>query len=197
MALAPVDLDVAAGGSLAVLGPNGAGKTSLLEILATAARPDAGQLELFGLDPWRHRSEVRRRIGYLAHRPALYPALTALENLEFFARLYGRGRPAAETALERAGLARLAGRPAAELSRGLQQRLDIARSLVNEPELWILDEPDASLDEDGRALLGMLAEGRTLVLATHDLQLARRLCRTQLVLRDGRVERPAISAVAR
>src|SRR5205807_9744530 len=100
----------------------------------------------------RARTGVRRRGGPLAHQPSLYDALTALENIEFFARLHGLGTDAARQALARAGLARFERRPAAELSRGLQQRLALARSLVHDPALWVLDEPDASLDEDGRDL---------------------------------------------
>ena len=194
-ALRPFDLELEVGGSLAVLGPNGAGKTTLLRILATASRPTEGTLELFGREARRHRLELRRRLGYLSHQPALYPALTAAENLEFFARLHGLGAEAAAAALRRTGLAAVARRPAGELSRGLQQRVGLARSLVNDPELWIVDEPDASLDADGRDLLAELARGRTVVLATHDQELARRVCRAQLVLKDGAVQRPPIRAL--
>lgn len=188
MALEPLDLDLEAGERLAVLGPNGAGKTSLLRILATAARPASGQLEIGGLDALRRRQDVRRRVGYLAHQPALYPTLTALENVAFFARLHGLPAVTATRALARCGLGGLADRPASELSRGLLQRVALARSLVHDPALWILDEPDASLDADGRDLLAELAAGRTVVLATHDTELAMRLCRRTLPLRDGRVE---------
>ena len=195
VALDPLDLELEPGDRLAVLGPNGAGKTSLLRILATAARPAGGELEIGGLDALRRRSEARRLVGYVGHEPSLYPALTALENVEFFARLHGLGRPEALRALGRVGLSALGARPAADLSRGLLQRLALARSLVHEPAFWVLDEPDASLDAEGRDLLAELAASRTVVLATHDTDLALWLCRRTLLLRNGGVERPALEAV--
>ncbi|HLQ60565.1 MAG TPA: heme ABC exporter ATP-binding protein CcmA [Candidatus Acidoferrales bacterium] len=188
-ALHPLDLELEAGERLAVLGENGAGKTTLLRLLATAARPAAGELRLFGRDALRERARLRARIGFLAHQPGLYPALTAAENLGFFADLYGLGREQVQRQLELAGLAG-EGRLVGELSRGLQQRLALARSALHDPPLWVLDEPDASLDSAGEALLERLAEGRTLVIATHDRALARRLCGRVLTLRDGRAEAP-------
>jgi heme ABC exporter ATP-binding subunit CcmA len=185
--LHPLDLDVAAGERLAVLGPNGAGKTTLLRMLATAARPAAGSLQVLGRDAVRERTELRRRVGYLAHEPGLYPNLTALENLRFFCSLHGLIRPRAEATLDLLGLREDADRRAAELSRGRQQRLALARSLLHEPELWILDEPDSSLDAAGRELLGSLMEGRTVVMATHDGGLAASLCSRSITLDEGRL----------
>jgi heme ABC exporter ATP-binding subunit CcmA len=186
-ALRPLDLELEVGDRLAVLGGNGAGKTTLLRLLATAARPTAGSLELLGLDAVRARGRLRGLIGYVGHQPGLYSMLSALENLRFFCVLYGLEPSRAGEALELVGLAP-GDRPAAELSRGMQQRLVIARSILHQPELWVLDEPDASLDDEGRLLLRRLAEGRTLVLATHDRELAKDLCGRSLTLRDGRVE---------
>jgi heme ABC exporter ATP-binding subunit CcmA len=191
VALAPLSFELERGERLAVLGPNGAGKTSLLRILATAVRPTTGSLLVDGVTD---RAAIRGRVGYLGHQPAVYDALTVRENLEFFGRLYA----AADVAgvLQAVGLSGLERRPAGELSRGQLQRLALARSLVHDPSVWILDEPDASLDEEGRALLPELAAGRTVVLATHDRDLALRLCRRTLLLRDGRVEeRPSLEAV--
>jgi heme ABC exporter ATP-binding subunit CcmA len=190
VALHPLDIELAAGERLAVLGGNGAGKTTLLRMLATAARPSAGTLELLGLDAVRDRARLRARIGYCGHQPGLYGALSALENLRFYCVLYGLSRSRAVEALELVGLART-DRPAAELSRGMQQRLAVARSVLHDPELWVLDEPDASLDDEGRLLLSGLAAGRTVVLATHDRELAEELCDRTLTLREGRVEQPA------
>jgi heme ABC exporter ATP-binding subunit CcmA len=183
LALAPLDLELAAGERLAVLGDNGAGKTTLLRLLATAARPAAGRLELFGLDATRQRERLRARLGHLGHQPGLYPQLTALENLEFFATLHGLPRGRAAEALE---LVQVENRRVAELSRGQQQRLALGRAVLHAPELLVLDEPDASLDEPGRALLGRLLEERTVVVATHDRALARSLCGRALLLRAGR-----------
>lgn len=186
VALGPLDLELAVGRRLAVLGGNGAGKTTLLRLLATAARPAAGRLELLGLDARRQRERLRARLGYLGHHLGLYAALTALENLEFFATLHGLGRDDARAALELVGLSALARQRVEELSRGQQQRLALGRAVLHRPELLVLDEPDASLDSEGRALLGPFFEGRTVVMATHDAVLAREVCDRALLLRSGR-----------
>src|SRR6266581_2777242 len=159
VAIDNVDLAIDSGEHLAVLGENGAGKTTLLRILATAARPTAGNLQMFGLDAWRERRRLRSRIGFVAHEPGLYPALSAVAR-----------------------------RPARFLSRGMQQRLAIARAVLHDPRLLILDEPDASLDSEGADLLKTVMRGRTAVIATHDHALANRLCHRTLVLRHGRVQ---------
>src|SRR2546423_8513685 len=172
LALLDIDLHVAAGERVALLGDNGAGKTTLLRLLATVARPAAGELRLLGLDAVRQRSALRPRLGWLAHEPGLYPALSARENLEFFCTLHGLPRGRAVECLELLGLMDDASRPAAELSRGRRQRLALARPLLHDPELWLLDEPDSSLDAAGRDLLGRLGSGRTPGFATHDRGLA-------------------------
>ena len=186
VALGPIDLALAAGERLAVLGDNGAGKTTLLRILATAARPAAGDLDLFGLDASRKRERVRARLGYLGHLPGLYAALTARENLEFFATLHEVDRRRVAEALAATGLEAVAGDRVERLSRGQLQRLALARTVLHDPELLVLDEPDASLDAAGRTLLRTLMEGRTVVMATHDRILARELCGRGLLLRAGR-----------
>jgi len=186
LALGPIDLRLVDGERLAVLGDNGAGKTTLLRILATAARPTAGSLQLFGLDASSGRDRVRARLGYLGHRHGLYPALTARENVEFFATLHGVERARVAGALVETGLEAVADRRVEELSRGQQQRLALARTTLHRPELLVLDEPDASLDAAGRGLLSRMMEGRTVVMATHDRPLARDLCGRGLLLRAGR-----------
>jgi heme ABC exporter ATP-binding subunit CcmA len=186
VALGPLDLELPVGARLAVLGGNGAGKTTLLRMLATAARPASGALELLGLDAVRQRDRLRARIGYLGHQVGLYAALTALENLEFFATLHGLGRDAAEEALALVRLRPQSGTRAERLSRGQQQRLALARAVLHRPEALVLDEPDASLDAEGRGLLPGLFEGRTVVMATHDAALARELCGRALLLKAGR-----------
>jgi heme ABC exporter ATP-binding subunit CcmA len=186
LALDSVDLALDQGAHLAVLGDNGAGKTTLLRILATAARPTSGRLEIFGLDALRERKRLRGRIGFVAHAPGLYPALSAAENLEFFCSLQGVERARVSETLALVGLADVAGRPAGRLSRGEQQRLAIGRAILHDPRLLILDEPDASLDSGGADLLAKVMQGRTAVLATHDHALANRLCQRTLVLRSGR-----------
>jgi heme exporter protein A len=198
IALRAVDIDLEAGASLAVMGDNGSGKTTLLRILATASRPHSGELRLFGLDALRQREAIRPRLGWLAHQPGLYGALTARENLAFFCSLHGLPHSRADECLELAGLMGDAPRRAEELSRGRLQRLAIARSLLHDPELWVLDEPDTSLDATGRELVARLAAGRTLIVATHDRELAARLCDRSLELRDGRVvDHPPLSVWGR
>jgi heme ABC exporter ATP-binding subunit CcmA len=186
VALGPLDLELPSRGRLAVLGGNGAGKTTLLRMLATAMRPAAGRLELLGLDAGGQRDRLRGRLGYVGHQVGLYPTLTALENLEFFATLHGLGGAKARAALELVRLGALAGRRVELLSRGQQQRLALARAVLHLPELLVLDEPDASLDGEGRDLLGGLFEGRTVIMATHDAMLAREVCDRAMLLKAGR-----------
>jgi heme ABC exporter ATP-binding subunit CcmA len=181
-----VDLVLDTGDHMAVLGDNGAGKTTLLRILSTALRPTAGKLQVAGLDAFREKRRLRHHIGYVAHATGLYPALTAAENLEFFCDLQEVNRTRVEETLDLVGLTRVAHRPSAELSRGMQQKLAIARGVLHEPRLLILDEPDASLGEDAGDLLARVMHDRTVVLATHDHALANRLCHRTLVLRHGR-----------
>src|SRR5260221_7692891 len=143
---------------MAGLGDNGAGKTTLLRILATAARPTSGRLEIFGLDAVRERKVLRSRIGFVAHTPGLYPALSAAENLEFFCALQDVDRKHVPEALDLVGLTDVARRPAGRLSRGEQQRLAIGRAVLHSPRLLVLDEPDASLDSGGPDLLARVMD---------------------------------------
>ncbi len=186
VALEGLDLVLDSGEHMAVLGENGAGKTTLLRVLATALRPTAGRLRIAGLDAFRDRRRLRHYLGYVAHAPGLYPALSAAENLEFFCDLQGVNRSRSAEVLETVGLAKLAHRRADQLSRGMQQRLAIGRAILHDPRLLILDEPDASLGADAADLLTRVMQGKTVVLATHDQALANRLCPRTLVLRHGR-----------
>jgi heme exporter protein A len=186
IALESIDLTIDTGEHMAVLGENGAGKTTLLRILATAARPTSGGLEIMGLNALRERRRLRGRIGFVAHAPGLYPALSAAENLDFFCTLQGVDRARVAETLAVVGLSEVASRPAGQLSRGMQQRVAIARAILHDPKLLVLDEPDASLGSDGADLLAAVMRDRTVVLATHDHALANRLCQRTLVLRHGR-----------
>jgi len=186
LALEGVDLVLDTAEHIAVLGDNGAGKTTLLRILATALRPTAGRLQIAGLDAFRERRRLRHYLGYVAHAPGLYPALSAAENLQFFCDLQDVSRSRVEEVLDAVGLTSVAHRRADQLSRGMQQRLAIGRAILHEPRLLILDEPDASLGPDAADLLTRVMSGKTVVFATHDQALANRLCPRTLVLRHGR-----------
>jgi heme ABC exporter ATP-binding subunit CcmA len=192
VALEALDLELEPGASLGVLGPNGAGKSTLLRLLAGLARPSAGELQVDGQSA--HAPAARARVGYLGHATLLYAALTAFENLVLAGRLHGVAAPAerARALLEEEGLAAAADRPVAGLSRGTAQRVAIARGLVHEPGLVLLDEPFTGLDRSAaRRLAGRLERlreaGRTLVLVTHDVAQAAGLVDSVLVLVRGRV----------
>jgi ABC-type multidrug transport system ATPase subunit len=164
-ALAPVDLEVPRDSFLVVTGANGAGKTTLLRLLAGLAAPTRGSLDV-GVD--------RSRIGFLAHEPLVYRELTGLENLELFGRLYRlpERRERAGMLLERYGLWEARNERVSAYSRGMAQRLALCRTLLHGPDLLVLDEPYAALDEQGASLLdrelGELAGIRTIVASTHE-----------------------------
>jgi heme exporter protein A len=172
-ALRDVSLELARGQTLVVFGPNGAGKTTLLRILATLLRPHAGEVRVLGRSLPDDGYAVRGRIGFLGHEPLLYRELSGRENLRFHARLHGVAAPAArvEAVLEAVGMQRRAADPVAELSRGMVQRLAVARAVLHEPELLLLDEPLANLDPAAVAQVQPLigaASGSTRVLTSHD-----------------------------
>lgn len=191
-ALEDVTFRVPAGGKVALLGSNGAGKSTLLAILTSLAPPRVGRAVVVGFDVAREGTEVRRRIGVLAHRPMLYEDLTPLENLRFFARLYGRAEPDAriEELLRRVALWRRRDEPTHVLSRGYHQRLAMARALVHEPGVLLLDEPETGLDGDALALLDELmlcAPGVTVLSATHRRERLEAWATGAIVLERGRV----------
>jgi heme ABC exporter ATP-binding subunit CcmA len=192
VALAGVDFAVPAGRVLAVLGPNGAGKSTLLRILAGLARPSAGAVRIGAGAGDRRR--VRGRVGYVGHATFLYPHLSARENLVFAARLYGVADPAARAAalLAEQGLEPLADRAAGSFSRGQAQRLAIARGLVHDPPVVLLDEPFTGLDPTSADRLAarvraLAAAGRAVVFVTHDLAQAAALGHRALLLVRGRI----------
>lgn len=193
-AVAGVDLTVDAGETVAIFGPNGAGKTTLLRLLATLLRPSDGSLRLFGRPVSDGGAYARRRLGFLSHRSFLYPDLTATENLEFYARAFGLAAPAerARQLLDEVGLLGWAHRPVRALSRGLEQRCALARALLHEPDLLLLDEPFSGLDLDATgALRTMLHQvcgrGTTLLMVTHDVAHGLELCRRAIIIVQGRV----------
>jgi len=170
-ALRDVSLDLAEGQTLVVFGPNGAGKTTLLRMLATLLRPHAGEVRVLGRKLPDDGYAVRGRIGFLGHDPLLYRELSGRENLRFHARLHGVTAQRVEATLAAVGMERRADDPVAELSRGMVQRLAVARAVLHEPELLLLDEPLSNLDPAAVAQVQPLigaASGRTRVLTSHD-----------------------------
>jgi heme exporter protein A len=195
-ALAGVDLTLRAGEAVALLGPNGAGKSTLVGILATLLKPSTGQV-LYGGHAAHHDDELRGAIGVVAHESLCYGDLSGRENLLLFARLYAVPEPhdRADEVLRRVGLAGDAERRAARTySRGMLQRLAVARALVHRPQLLLLDEPFTGLDRAGVELLGALlheerARGAILVVVTHDFEAVASLIDRVVVLARGKVTR--------
>jgi len=170
-ALHDVTLDLGAGRTLVVFGPNGAGKTTLLRVLAGLLRPHAGDVRVLGArlpdEGWR----ARGRVGLLTHEPLLYRELSARENLRFHARLHGVAPGRVDETLEAVHLRVRADDPIAELSRGMVQRVAVARAILHDPALLLLDEPLANLDPAAAAVLEPLigrSSGRTRVVTSHD-----------------------------
>jgi heme exporter protein A len=172
-ALEDISLSLGENETMLVLGPNGAGKTTLLRVLATLLRPTAGEVRVLGCalpdEAWR----LRGRVGYLGHEPHLYRDLTGRENLDFAARLHGIGAEAArervDSLLRSVAMERRADERVGDLSAGMRQRLAICRCVLPEPELLLLDEPDAHLDSEGQELSrALIGTGRTRVLVSHD-----------------------------
>lgn len=186
--LVRVDLRVERGEVLLVRGPNGAGKSTLLRVMATALSPTYGSGSVLGFDLVTGREEIRRRIDLLGHQTRLYEDLTGRENLRFAAELFGLDTGAIDGALRGVGLTDVADERVRGYSQGMRQRVAVARALLRRPELLLLDEPYAGLDEGGKdvvdvAILAAHEEGRTVVLATHDP--SRGAAATRTVFMDG------------
>jgi heme exporter protein A len=188
-ALAGLDLAVAAGERVVLVGPNGAGKTTLLRVLATILRPNGGTVEVAGHPLPREAAGARSSVGYAGHEPLVYAGLTSRENLRLHADLRGLDGDAVDRALATVGLEARAGDRVEELSAGMTQRLGLARALVHNPAVLLLDEPTAALDADGReALRGVLRDGgRTVLVATHEPEWFAGLADRTVALRAGRV----------
>lgn len=192
--LRDLDLTVGWGEFLVLFGANGTGKTTLLRILSTQARPDAGTVTVAGYDSRRQPEAVRRRLGVVGHAHFLYENLTCRENLVFYGRLFGVSDPRqrAEAVLSRLGLAGRADHRVRTLSHGMQQRLAIARAILHQPPLLLLDEPEAGLDQQSLAMLKDLLQewrdgGRTVVMTTHNLELGAAWAGRVAVLAEGKL----------
>ena len=191
-ALREVSFNVERGSCLALLGRNGAGKTTLLRILAGLSKTARGSVTILGADA--RAEETRRQIGVLGHGIGIYDELSALENLSLFARLYGLDNPK-KTAMEwldRTGLARVSDGLVREFSRGMRQRLAVARAFIHHPSLLLLDEPFTALDDRAIAVLQELlndarSEGCTIIMSTHQLREALELASDVALINRGRL----------
>ncbi|MCZ7550610.1 MAG: heme ABC exporter ATP-binding protein CcmA [Anaerolineales bacterium] len=187
-----MDFRVERGEFVALLGPNGAGKTTFLRILSSLARPSLGEVKIAGYRLPREAAQVRARLGVVSHLPLLYGDLTAQENLEFYARMYGvsnRRQRIAEV-LDLVGLASRRHDLVRASSRGMQQRLAIGRAVLHNPEALLLDEPYTGLDQDASSMLdetlkSVAAQGRTVVMTSHDLARAEDLATRFDILSRG------------
>jgi heme exporter protein A len=196
-----IDFDLDRGAIAAVTGRNGSGKTTMLRILATLLRPTRGTVTAFGSDIGRMPDALRTRLGYLAHNPGIYDDLTAAENLAFAQRMYGQAADAVARAviLDRVGLADAAHERVRGFSAGMRRRLALGRILLHPPTFLLLDEPYASFDADGIALVNDIARdtasrGGVVLVATHDMDRASAVANVHLDIRDGLLTRVPLSA---
>lgn len=192
-ALDKVSIEVPEGAFLSIFGPNGAGKTTLVRTLATLSRATSGTALVAGFDAKEESDKVREHIGLISHNPMLYPDLTAMENLMFTAQLYGvvNAEERVRELLRAVELDHRRFDVVRTFSRGMTQRLSIARALMNDPDVVFLDEPYAGLDphavEIFDGLIEQLRDGRTFIMVSHDLQKGFDVCTHALVLARGRV----------
>jgi heme exporter protein A len=193
-----VDFHVERGEFVALLGPNGAGKTTFLRILSTLARPSLGEVKVAGYRLPHEAAQVRARLGVVSHMPLLYGDLTAAENLEFYARMYGitNYQPRITEVLNLVGLESRRHDLVRTFSRGMQQRLAIGRAVLHDPEVMLFDEPYTGLDQDASSMLdevlrSVAAQGRTVVMTSHDLARAEDLASRFDILSRGLISASA------
>jgi heme exporter protein A len=179
---------------LTIFGPNGAGKTTLMKVLSTLTRPTEGSALIGGKDVVRDAAVVRKRVGVISHNTFLYAQLTGIENLEFYAHMYRveTGRERALALLSKMELTKRMHDRVGTYSRGMQQRLSVARALLHDPELLLLDEPYTGLDQHASRVLAEVLEGlrdgsRTVIMTTHNLQEGLAGCDRAAIMVEGRL----------
>lgn len=191
-----VDLRVEPGEAVALVGPNGAGKTTTLRIVATLTRPTAGEVRVCGWDVRREAERVRRCVGLVPEQAGVYGRLSALEALRYFGALYGLDRREVDRRTEQLvawlGMEAFCHRPASTYSRGMRQRLHLARALLHDPPVLLLDEPTSGLDAASaravrEAIRSLARQGRCVLLATHSAQEVREVCDRVVVVEAGTV----------
>jgi heme exporter protein A len=193
-ALRGITFTVAPGEIVALVGPNGAGKTTLLRIIGTLTRPNAGRVMIGSVSALTHANAARTAIGFVGHQTFMYDDLTAWENLNFYARLYDlpNREQTSRTVAARVGIENRLNDVTRTLSRGLQQRLTIARMLLHEPAVLLLDEPYTGLDKVAADLLDQIMtdakkQGRAVLFSTHDLERGLAICDRAIIMKAGRV----------
>jgi heme exporter protein A len=189
-----IDLSIKKGETVAILGPNGAGKSTLLKVLSTLIKPSSGLVKINGLDLKKNHIEIKKIFGYLPHSSLLYEHYSPFENLVFYGNLYGI-KNVEERAIElvkEVGLSFFLNEPVKNFSRGMIQRIAIARAIVHEPELLLLDEPHTGLDQGAitilnNVILSMKAKGTTTLMVTHDFKQAAEICDRIIIIKNGKI----------
>jgi heme exporter protein A len=189
-----VDLSIKQGETVAILGPNGAGKSTLLKVLATLIKPTSGLVKINGLDLKKDHIEVKKLFGYLPHSSLLYDHYTPLENLLFFGELYGVKdvEDRARQLVKEVGLSFFINEPVKNFSRGMIQRIAIARAIIHEPKIMLLDEPHTGLDQGAvtilnNVVLSMKEKGCTTLMVTHDFKQAAEICNRIIIVKNGKI----------
>jgi heme exporter protein A len=189
-----VDLNVSSGETVAILGPNGAGKSTLLKVLATLIKPSSGLVKINGLDLKKDHIEVKKLFGYLPHSSLLYDHYTPLENLVFFGNLYGVKdvENRARELVKEVGLSFFINEPVKNFSRGMIQRIAIARAIIHDPQIMLLDEPHTGLDQGAisilnNVVLNMKEKGCTTLMVTHDFKQAAEICDRIIIVKNGKI----------
>lgn len=192
--LRKVDLSLEKGDFLALFGHNGAGKTTLIRILCSLMRPTSGEIHIAGLDPLNEREALCKTIGVISHQTFLYKNLSAFENLRFYGRMYDVPdlKDRIEALLELVGLSEYRDDPVNNFSRGMQQRLSVARAIIHDPSILFLDEPYTGLDQHGAEDLKKLlkrfrSQGKTILMTSHDIDRGLELCNMTAILKSGRL----------
>lgn len=189
-----IDLDVPTGRTLSLVGANGSGKTTLLKILATLSKPDSGQVLIGGFNADKFGTQIRAKIGVVTHDPLLYDDLTGRENLRFFCRMFSvsRADERLEWVADLMGMTDRLDQRVGALSHGMKKRFSIARALLHDPEILLMDEPESGLDQEAVALLDAVISDssdpcRTVIMTTHNHERAIELGDTLATLERGRV----------
>ncbi|WP_316569651.1 ABC transporter ATP-binding protein [Neobacillus sp. YIM B06451] len=194
MILKGIDLSISKGETVGILGPNGAGKSTLLKVLATLVKPSSGEVKVGGLDLIKNQGEIKKLFGYLPHSSLLYEHYSPLENLVFFGKIYGvkNVEEKAIQLVKEVGLSFFLNDPVKNFSRGMIQRIAIARAIIHEPDILLLDEPHTGLDQGAIGILNnviveMREKGATTLMVTHDFKQAAELCDRIIIVKNGKI----------